>query len=512
MLSWFLRRGFWDFITWVKFRFAKPVDIRLPTAKWARINPKPMGEAIPDVPLDKVMVCPPAEIPKDERSWHGIVYKAQVWVYKIYSPMQPGLPRIDPDPQVALKRAFNGLRRSLFHDPELPAEYLGSPDLGSLAVRGPYACYTKRSDDDGVWEWDLTMLDKYEHHPGLVQIGSRVLFREDTQRRLLRADRIECALGKGKDAIKPTDPEWEQACKIALCAASTHLSLVRHFNWVHLAGGAQLAIATRNSLPEDHALFRLLWPYIFGTLQSNDMVTRGQMARGGDFETTFSFTFRGMCDLFDDTYEQYEHSVNDPKEDGDSRRIRGAKFDTPTQQNLEELFDVMHDFVCDYLEIFFPQKATGAQDVRNDPDTLAWLRELDACLPKGVGFDPAKFTWEELARMLAGQLYLVTAQHEILGSSMWNYQLWTHRQPARIYEDFRAEPLDVYQRLVNANYILNVHRRALIHNFDDLVPHDAWPALSRFQSALLELQAKMDSHPHAVWRIRPRDLKVNINA
>lgn len=78
MLSWFLRRGFWDFITWVKFRFAKPVDIRLPTAKWAHINPKPMGEAIPDVPLDKVMVCPPAEIPKDERSWHGIVYKAQV--------------------------------------------------------------------------------------------------------------------------------------------------------------------------------------------------------------------------------------------------------------------------------------------------------------------------------------------------------------------------------------------------------------------------------------------------
>ena len=114
--------------------------------------------------------------------------------------------------------------------------------------------------------------------------------------------------------------------------------------------------------------------------------------------------------------------------------------------------------------------------------------------------------------MLAGQLYLVTAQHEILGSSMWNYQLWTHRQPARIYEDFRPEPLDVYQRLVNANYILNVHRRALIHNFDDLVPHDAWPALSRFQSALLELQATMDSHPHAVWRIRPRDLKVNINA
>jgi hypothetical protein len=507
MVRWILRRGIWDLITWAKFAGAKPVDIKLPQAKWDHITPKPMGEAIPDVPLYKVMACPPAEIPEDERSWHVIVYKVQVWLYKIYSPMQPGLPRIDPDPQVALKRAFNGLRRSLFHDPELPAEYLGSPDLGSLAVRGPYACYTKLVGD-GIWEWDLTMLDRYEHHPGLVKIGSCVLFREDTQRRLLRAYRIDCALGQ----ITPTDAEWDQACKIALCAASTHLSLVRHFNWVHLAGGAQLAIATRNGLPKDHPLFRLLWPYIYGTLQSNDMVTRGQMAPGGDFETTFSFTFKGMCDLFDDTYAQYQHGVNDPETDGKSRGLPSANFDTPTQQNMEQLFDVMHRFVRDYLEIFFPRSATPAEDVRNDTATLKWLGELNACLPNGVGVNPAKFTWDELARMLAGQLYLVTAQHEVLGSLMWNYQLWTHRQPARIYDDFQAEPLDVYQRLVNANYILNVHRRALIHNFDNVALRDAWPTLSRFQRELRALQDEMDSHPHAVWRIGPQNLKVNINA
>jgi hypothetical protein len=510
MLKWYLRRGIWDLITLTKFFFAKPENIRLPTAKWGHIKPKPMGEAISQVPLHKVMVCSPAQIPRDERKLvPAKFYDFQVWLYKIYPPMQPGLPPICSDPHVALKRAFNGLRRRLFHDPELPAEYLGSPDLGSLAVRGPYACYTRRLRKNAPWQWDLRMLDKYEHHAGLVKLGSRVLFREDPVRRSLQAYRIECALG----SIKPTDAEWDQACKIALCAATTHLSLVRHFNWVHLAGGAQLAIATRNSLPEDHPLFRVLWPYIFGTLQSNDMVTRGQMARGGDFETTFSFTFKGMCELFDDTYEEYQHSVNDPEEDGKSRKVRGANFDTPTQQNLEELFDVIHRFVCDYLEIYFPQKADGTKDVRRDPATLAWLRELNAYLPKGVGVDPQKFTWDQLARMLAGQLYLVTVQHEILGSFMWNYQLWTHRQPARIYQDFRPEPLDVYQRLVNANYILNVHRRALIHNFNDLALDDrARAAMSRFQSELLELQAKMDSHPRAVWGIYPRDLKININA
>ncbi|MGO9033604.1 lipoxygenase family protein [Mycobacterium sp.] len=466
-----------------------------------------MSEAIPYVEVHKVMVCPRAQVPRDERTpVPAKFYDFQVRLYSTaLSPMLPGLPPISADPQVALKRAFNGLRRRLFHDPELPAEYLGSPDLGSLAVRGPFACYTRRPRINAPWEWDLRMLNDYEHHPGLVKIGSRVVFREDPVRHELQAYRIECALGK----IEPTDPEWDQACKIALCAASTHLSLVRHFNWVHLAGGAQLAIATRNRLPTKHSLFRLLWPYIFGTMQSNDMVTRGQMAPGGDFETTFSFTFKGMCELFDDTYTQYQHSVNDPEKDGNSRYVRGVSFATPTQDNLKQLFDVMHQFVCDYLKIYY----ADTKALQNDANVMGWLDELNVLLPNGVDVNRKNVTWDTFARMLAGQLYLVTVQHEILGSHMWNYQLWIHRQPARIYQDFRSEPLDVYQRLVNANYILNVHRRRLMHNFNDIALDDyARAAMLRFQGELLALQARMDSHPHAIWRLYPRELKVNINA
>ena len=104
------------------------------------------------------------------------------------------------------------------------------------------------------------------------------------------------------------------------CAPPRRISLVRHFNWVHLTGGAQLAIATRNAFSTSHPLFRLLWPYIFATQQSNDIVICGQMARGGDFETIFSFTFEGMCQLFDDSHLAYPHLVNDPEADGETSR------------------------------------------------------------------------------------------------------------------------------------------------------------------------------------------------
>jgi hypothetical protein len=512
MLKWTLRRWFWDLLAWLKFFLSKPVKIKRPTNTWRHIAPQPMIQAIPGVPLHNVMVCARADVPKDEQNrLHTGFYDFQVRLYSTFlRPMQPCLPQIDADPKVALKKAFNGRRRALLHAPELPAEFLGTPDLGSLAVRGPYACYTGRVGNSAVWEWDLRMLSGYQHHPDLLDIGSRVIFTVDKVRRSLQPTEIDCALG---NAITPNDAEWDRATKIVLCAASTHLSLVRHFNWVHLAGGAQLAIATRNSLSANHPLFRLLWPYIYGTQQSNDMVIRGQMERGGDFETIFSLDFKGMCALFDDTYLQYPHGVNDPEMDGNSRHIRNAGFDTPTQDELEALFDVIHSFVRNYLEIYYPRNINGANSVRRDPETLAWLGELETLIPNGVGLNPANFTWEQLARMVAGQLYLVTVQHEILGSFMWNYQLWTHRQPTRIYNDFRREPLDVYQRLVNANFNLNVHRRALMDDFSSVaLDYRAELAMSQFQSDLATLQALMTSKPRAVWRLYPNQLKVNINA
>jgi arachidonate 15-lipoxygenase len=430
--------------------------------------------------------------------------------------MQKGLPPIDKDPHVALKRAYRGLRRALFDPPELPAEYLGSPDLGSLAVRGPFACYTTQVKDSTDWEWDLLSLKDYKHHDDLINIGSRVLFRLDKRRRALEAYSIECPALDKKSPIGATDPRWDQACKIALCAASTHLSLVRHFNWVHLAGGAQLAIATRNCLSADHPLCRLLWPYIYGTQQSNDMVTRGQMVPGGDFETTFSLKFEEMCRLFDDTYLQYDPIVNDPKKDGIRRGVRDAPFDTPTQKNLEALFGIMLDFTRNYLQIYYSPNANGDGSVRSDQQVTAWLDELNKRVRKGVDVTSKNVTRAKLAKLLANQLYLVTVQHEILGSFMWNYQLWTHRQPARIYinsKDLPREPLDVYQRLVNANYILNVRRRALMYDFSYLAGSDrAKAAMSRFQSDLAALQGKMDSQPRAVWLVYPSALNVNINA
>jgi len=516
MVRWFFRKAFWDLLGWVKMAANKPLVIPAPPLNGPPVTgrptrPVPLADACPAIPILGIAVCPPDEIPADEKSWkHSLFYVVQLWLYKVYSPMQPDLPPINSHPARALKKAYTWLHRTKFPPPDMPAEFLGSPDLGSLAVRGPYSCYLEK-EIDGDYVWDLESLSDYEHHPGLLKIGVKVNFRYDALTRSLKAYQIRSVLG----TVGPESPEWERSKRLALCAVSTHLTLIRHFNWVHLAAGAHFAIATRNHLPAEHALTRLLWPFMYGTAQSNDIVTKAQMVKGGDFESIFSFSFKGMCQLFNDSYKLHRFVVNDPEEDRRTRRLTRVEFEMPTQDNLVDLFEAFHGLAIDYLKIVYPGDDPDARsaEIGADTDVMAWLDELNDLVPNGVDINRDNVTFTGLTRLVARLMYLATVQHEILGGFLWNYQLWTHRQPARMYLCDKREPLDVYQRLVNANYNLNVNRRALMYDFTYLAVDDPTrKALADFQKKLHGLQLSMTQEPWAIWKLYPSALKVNINA
>lgn len=502
---WFLRKWFWIGLAWFKAAVNKPLTIPLPVDGEPPIVAAPLSEVVQGLPIHAVRACHQQDIPADERTPSRTrFYRLQVWLYKAFSPMQADLPSISADPQEALAGAYTWLHRTRFGPPTMPAEYLGSPDLGSLAVRGPYACYTQRAAD-GSFEWDLESLAGYECQRGLLPLGAHVRFEVDRTQRALRAVQIRSVFGD----IGPEHADWERAKQMALCSATTHLSLVRHFNGVHLAAGAHLAIATRNALPAAHPLRRLLWPYVYATQQSNDMVTRGQMLPGGDFVDTFALRFDAMCRLFDDTYGPYRFEVNDPRADAATRQVVGQGFDTPTEDNLGALFDLMLEHAQEYLQSCYADD----EALRADLAVVPWLEALRQGVPNGVGVTPDTLSLATLSRLLARTIYLVSAQHEILGGFLWNYQLWTHRQPIRMATDGSREPLDVYQRLVNANYNLNVTRRALIYDFSYLATDARGAAaMQRFVDRLDALQATMERQPWAVWKVYPRALKVNINA
>ena len=140
-------------------------------------------------------------------------------------------------------------------------------------------------------------------------------------------------------------------------------------------------------------------------------------------------------------------------------------------------------------------------------------RDLDGCRCHGVAeLTGSPVTLGGVAEFLSTIIYLTTVEHEIVDSNIWDYQLWSDVQPVRMYRSGRLEPIDVYQRLVNYNFVLNVSRTPLMSDFSSLgLDAPGADAFRAFRSDLEELQRTMNEQRPAVWRIEPRVLEANMN-
>ena len=117
-------------------------------------------------------------------------------------------------------------------------------------------------------------------------------------------------------------------------------------------------------------------------------------------------------------------------------------------------------------------------------------------------------------------------QHDALGTGLWNYQLWVHKHPVRVYKDREAhprEPIDVYQRLVNANFNFNVRRARLMQDFSYLALNDRGKKLfAQFLAELENLDTQLGPvpktkppkpwKPEEPWKLTPGILEANVNA
>ncbi len=499
MKLWSARRGLWNRLALIKFAQADVVDIPVPGADEAPVRAVPLSQRFPGIAIHHVLVG--ERIPTDEADARAQnFYRFLVRLGRIFGPNVPGLPSVVADRTAALADAYTAAHRRLFPVPELPVEFR-APDLGELAVASPYDGYLKATGPDTL-EWDLRSLAAYDVHPGLVRLGVAVTFVQEDGR--LRATAIESELGR----CVPGDADWDRSVGLALCAATTHTSLVRHYNWVHLVPGTAFAIATRNDLPTDHPLKRLLWPHVFRTHFSNWVTTLGQLSAGGDFESIFSFTRESLLRLFDDTQASFDATVVDPERDAEARGVLGRGLDLPVLANSVALHEVMRAHAARYLHAYYPDDAALGRDTA----VQRWYASLDRLIPNGAAALGDVSSIDAASRLIGSLIHLVSYQHEARGTLLWNYQMWTQVQPIRVYADGRREPVDVYQRLVNANFGLNIRRTPMLADYSYLALDERGRAAFRaYLSDLLALQTRLEGEPGALWKVYPEMLEANMN-
>lgn len=539
-LQWTIRKGFWNFVAKRKYKRTIPMVVDHLYRTPVRLQLVPLAQVYPSIPISDIQI---ADHPlQDEgRPKRGLLRRLLVRLYPKFfpeellmrvfawlcttkcSPMQHGRPEIPANPYAALDLAYTkGHRRTVIKKsatlnldpkrtlkpPTLPAELEHFPDLGTLALRGPYAGYLKKvKGSRAQYEWNLRELSSYESHPDLYEPWAHVLFEFHEHDASLKPCRIECQLG----AIVPGDPHWPLASRIAVCAATTHTALVRHWTWTHLVGGEIFAFATRTQLTESHPLYRLLWPHMVGTHASNRLATLGQLVPGGDFEAVYSLTYKGLCHLISKSAAAFRLGIFDPRDDWYRRGIRGI-VPTPTLDHCKRLFRTLQAHAYRYLRLYYTDEA-----IRYDGQIQNWIDELERLLPNGAGLPPAKLGCVSLANLVAKFMYMACVHHDQVGTHCWNYQLWAHTHPVRVYRDNRRVPEDVYQRLVNSNYILNIVRTPLLSDLTKLAIEDermeeAKGAFRVFSHRLQALEHAMEQKPWAPWKIYPGHLEANINA
>ena len=505
-ITWRFSNWFWSRWQAVRFSLSKPQKIGPPKPNREDIREVPLGSVHSTIPIEKVLIFDrlPDEIPTFGMR---LFTRIGLFLNRVLSPMRAGLPEIDADIDKALDYALSSGYRKAFRAPVLPHIYDGDgkPELGDLAVQSPYSVFLERGDD-GVLQWDFRVLGEFEHQDALRSLGLRVHFSESIDTRRLTAVEID---SEEYGVVRRGDPDWEASRTLAVCAATTHMSLTRHFNYVHLISGDHWEVATRNNLPADHPLYRLVWPHIFNSLFTNYAITAVQLLPNGDFVNMFSFTHAGLLQYYDTMYERYDIAMTDPEADWERRGLADAKFDSPSQENLRDLFSVMHDHATRYIYAYYESDL----ELHGDTAVADWLAGLDALIPNGLnGALDGGVTRDGLARVIAAYIYEGNTIHDMAGTTLWDYQLWVDRNPTRIYRDGRRMPVDVLQRIINNNFALQIKRAPMLANYGQVALDDKGSALfAQFYEDCMALQHRYDRTEAGPWRMEPKNLEISMN-
>lgn len=427
---------------------------------------------------------------------------------RIFPARQNNLPEINEDITLALDRTLTGNYRKAFRSPKLPRALAGgdTPNIDELAVAGPYSLLLTCNSDDEIC-WDFEFFNNYEHHSDVLPIGLTAIFDETEDGKSLRAREIR---SKAFGVVRPGDSLWSQSKRLAICAATTYTTLTRHFNYVHLICGVMWGVGTRNELSTDHPIYRLLWPSILNSFYTVFATDAIQLYPDGDFVNTFSFTHNGLMNLYTDMTKRYRANLMDPRADHNDRGLGAKRFFSPTQQNIEELFDVMHRHARRYVYAYYRSDS----ELIDDKNIRKWIETMNSLIPNGLDHYLEKgLSRDSLAHLIGAVIYEGCTTHDMVGTTLWDYQLWVDRNPVRLNRDGKRISLSIFHRTIINNFALQLGRSPLLDNYSKVALDDKGRKLfTQWYEDCKQLQAKYDSVPADLWRMEPKNLEVSMNA
>jgi hypothetical protein len=388
--------------TLIAFREQKVTPLEAPPE--GKVDFAPYSDVHPDIPI-KGLYMPTSFLPADKPDSRLKRIKFQTKLLTLVKGLAPATtPPVPTNEADFIAAVYPRAFRWAWPDaPTVPAAIAATDDLvAELAVRGPYASFLRKSDDDR-YEFGADWIGSYEVEPGLVNPGGTATLVATGGR--LTTESIESAgSARGQTAL--------------LAALNEDLTTFRHNVDVHLTILTSFALACTNHLGARHPVRRLLH-HCFNTVMIGNFELSSAQLRGprSFLPTIFSHRAEVLVRMVEDHLRDFDFWDYEPPTQFSRRGTTTTPFEYPYRDNVMDFWTETSAYVENYLDIYYEND----DDVAGDPQVASWAAELDRLLPNGVAIPLGGPTFKWLVRLCATLIHVSTVEHDILNNVVWDY-------------------------------------------------------------------------------------------
>lgn len=505
---------------YVGFRTQKVRELELPIAETIGLIPYSSRKPIANIPkLYDVERFPKAD--RARMRWRRIrMTRPLIGALSLLK--LKGIPPIPSGHDEMVRKIYpRPLRWAWPHPPVVPPELARTTDLlAELAVAGPFADYVKRISDEEVdrintisprhvdgtaFIISLEELGDHQVKDGLLPIGCTVIFSHDQG-----ADRLatQSIVYQGA-VITRADDSWGQVEKVALCSLSTHLTIIKHNVYIHLAYLTVHTAVTIDTLPPDHPVRRLIHHCFQTALIGNYEVSQFQIRGKRSYCCTlFSYDYDEMIAVINTYVDAFDLRTLDPVVHAQMRGVTDPPFDYPFLDNVVSLWDIIWNYVSEYIDNYYP----GDYDAEKDAELEDWYEALDERIPGGIEHYAGPLNSDAVKKLCATLIYTSTVTHDNVNNIVWNYTTLLQYIPTVVPEDGSLPRTDVAFDFLTT--IIGTWKPFnMIFDGISSVALDAQGKriMDGFVDALKVRQTEMDTEPFTCHTIYPRKLNFSIS-
>ena len=446
----------------------------------------PSAAAVPTLqgPLEKIDVIPGIlAVPALDEDGDKIpfVKKALFWALRSLPIVDEAAPWTSPEQASAMiATQFEAL---LPTPPVRWTDVASDRTMALMAFQGLGAHRLEPVDNDpdgAAYAVDMTWMSAFAVRPGLEPYGACAYF---------AADRVLLRVYTSHDDRNhhPGDASWNDAKWRWRCALFAGVTIADHLGATHFLASNLLVTVTREQLPPDHPLRRLLKPFGFGAVDVN--IDAGLMLapEGGVAHRLFGFTYAGLYRCLLRGVETMR--LKTFPQVMAAKQVTALGDSYPYATDGLALYEILQTYAQDYLDIFFP-----GESVVQDTAVRAWWQAIIELAPT-LGLGPLN-TARQVVDLITEFMFIVTGIHGQVGAVV-PYLLDPDFVTSKIRTGTQTSDIQATVQVLNLAALTQMGQPAMIGDYSHLFltrhKEQAVAAFERYQQSLIKLSQEIEA-------------------